>query len=128
MPHTSLLHCSLYSHRDVFLRELISNANDAIEKLRLTSLTDKSVYDGSHPLNITIKAVKNEDGKGGRIIISDTGIGMTPEELTTNLVSSYNNYCLVLLRAGCGSLGYTGQVRHIRIPRQGGELGQHWLW
>jgi heat shock protein beta len=78
---------SLYSHRDVFLRELISNANDAIEKLRLTALTDKTIYDGAHPLNITIRAVKDEDGKGGRIIIADTGIGMTPEELTNNLVT-----------------------------------------
>ncbi|KAF7332190.1 Heat shock protein [Mycena kentingensis (nom. inval.)] len=76
---------SLYSHRDIFLRELISNANDALEKLRLTALTDKSVWDGVEPLNITLKAVKNEDGKGGRFIISDTGIGMSPEELSTNL-------------------------------------------
>ncbi|KAF9534344.1 Hsp90 protein-domain-containing protein [Crepidotus variabilis] len=76
---------SLYSHQEIFLRELISNANDALEKLRLTALTDKSVWDGSDPLNITIKAVKDEDGKGGRLIISDTGIGMTPEELTANL-------------------------------------------
>jgi len=76
---------SLYSHREVFLRELISNANDALEKLRLTALTDKGVWDGVEPLNITIKAVKNENGPGGHIIISDTGIGMTPEELTNNL-------------------------------------------
>lgn len=75
---------SLYSHRDVFLRELISNANDALEKLRLTSLTDKEVLSGAEDLNITIKAFKDQDGHG-RIIIRDTGIGMTPEELTANL-------------------------------------------
>ncbi|CAK5262727.1 unnamed protein product [Mycena citricolor] len=75
---------SLYSHKEIFLRELISNANDAVEKLRLTSLKDKSLWDGSE-LNITIVAVKDEDGKGGRLIISDTGIGMTPAELSTNL-------------------------------------------
>ncbi|KAI0080893.1 cation-transporting ATPase [Panus rudis PR-1116 ss-1] len=75
---------SLYSHRDVFLRELISNANDALEKLRLTSLTDKQVLDGADQLNITIKAFKDEDGTG-RIVIADTGIGMTKEELTSNL-------------------------------------------
>ncbi|KAF8974761.1 Hsp90 protein-domain-containing protein [Flammula alnicola] len=72
-------------NREIFLRELLSNANDALEKLRLTALTDKSIWDGSDPLNITIKAVPDEDGKNGRLIISDTGIGMSPEELTTNL-------------------------------------------
>ncbi|KAG1892466.1 Hsp90 protein-domain-containing protein [Suillus subluteus] len=76
---------SLYSNRDVFLRELISNANDALEKLRLTALTEKSVWDGVSPLNLTIKAEKNPDGEGGRIIITDTGIGMNAAELTTNL-------------------------------------------
>ncbi|CCA70224.1 related to HSP82-Heat shock protein [Serendipita indica DSM 11827] len=76
---------SLYSHREVFLRELISNANDAIEKLRLTALKDKTVWDGVAPLNITLKLEKNEEGDGGRLIISDTGIGMSPKELTTNL-------------------------------------------
>lgn len=75
---------SLYSHQEIFIRELISNANDALEKLRITALTDNGVWNGD-PLNITIKAVKDEDGKGGRIIISDTGIGMSPEELKTNL-------------------------------------------
>ncbi|KAG1820201.1 Hsp90 protein-domain-containing protein [Suillus subaureus] len=76
---------SLYSNRDVFLRELISNANDALEKLRLTALTEKSMWDGVSPLNLTIKAEKNPDGEGGRIIITDTGIGMNAAELTTNL-------------------------------------------
>ncbi|KAA1466486.1 HSP90-domain-containing protein [Dentipellis sp. KUC8613] len=76
---------SLYSHRDVFLRELVSNANDALEKLRLTSLTNKEMWDGVSPLNITIQAVKDESGNGGRLVITDTGIGMTPEELSTNL-------------------------------------------
>ncbi|KAF9009082.1 Hsp90 protein-domain-containing protein [Cyathus striatus] len=71
---------------DIFLRELISNANDALEKLRLTALTDKTSWDGSSPLNITIKAVMNENGsKGGRLIISDTGIGMSKQELANNL-------------------------------------------
>lgn len=85
------------------MRELISNANDALEKLRLTALTDKGLYNVNDPMNITIKAVKDESGSGGRLIITgmtlpihtnvtervvDTGIGMTPEELSTNLVST----------------------------------------
>ncbi|KEP55374.1 cation-transporting ATPase [Rhizoctonia solani 123E] len=76
---------SLYSHKDVFLRELISNANDALEKLRLISLTDKSYQVPDSPLNITIKLVKNAEGSGGRVIITDTGIGMSADELAKNL-------------------------------------------
>ncbi|PVG03593.1 heat shock protein Hsp90, partial [Serendipita vermifera] len=76
---------SLYSHQEVFLRELISNANDAIEKLRLTALKDKTVWDGTTPLNITLVLQKDVEGDGGKLIISDTGIGMSPQELTSNL-------------------------------------------
>jgi hypothetical protein len=56
--------------RDIFLRELISNANDALEKLRLTSLTNKEVLEGAEHLNITIKVAKNEKGSGGRLVIT----------------------------------------------------------
>ncbi|KAF8631941.1 hypothetical protein AX15_002109 [Amanita polypyramis BW_CC] len=76
---------SLYSHKEIFLRELISNANDALEKLRLVSLTNKAAWNGNDPLNITINAIKDEDGKGGRIVITDTGIGMSADELKANL-------------------------------------------
>ena len=54
--------------RDVFLRELISNANDALEKLRLTSLTEPEALSGAESLNITIKSIKDDDGSGRLII------------------------------------------------------------
>lgn len=60
---------SSFKIREVFIRELISNANDAVEKFRLTALTNQDLWNGD-PLNITIKVEKEEDGKGGRLIIT----------------------------------------------------------
>ncbi|KAF8339008.1 uncharacterized protein EI90DRAFT_3279460, partial [Cantharellus anzutake] len=74
---------SLYSHRDVFLRELISNANDALEKLRITSL--KEGFHIENPMNISIKAVKEDQDGKSRLVVTDFGIGMSAEELATNL-------------------------------------------
>ena len=70
---------------DVFLRELISNANDALEKLRLTSLTEPQVLTGAESMNITIRAYKDEADGTTKLVLRDTGIGMTPDELTANL-------------------------------------------
>jgi len=72
---------SLYSNREVFLRELISNASDALEKLRLETLQGADVADKQLPLEITIEMDK--DNK--KITITDTGIGMTEKELVSNI-------------------------------------------
>jgi len=72
---------SLYTDREIFLRELISNAADALEKFRYENLTNKQVKDGDLPLEITIKP----DDKEHILTITDTGIGMTREELIENL-------------------------------------------
>ncbi|EGG04775.1 uncharacterized protein MELLADRAFT_88520 [Melampsora larici-populina 98AG31] len=71
----------LYHDRDVFLRELISNSGDALEKLRFASLTDSSVLDTAPALNISIMA----DKPSKRLIIRDSGVGMTKSELQKNL-------------------------------------------
>ncbi|XP_050304833.1 endoplasmin [Anthonomus grandis grandis] len=72
---------SLYRNKEIFLRELISNASDALDKIRLLSLTDKSVLDSTSELNIKIKADKDT----GMLHITDTGIGMTKQDLMNNL-------------------------------------------
>ncbi|SHO46308.1 molecular chaperone HtpG [Desulfopila aestuarii] len=72
---------SLYTERDVFIRELISNASDALEKYRHESLTADEPFDGHVPLEITIAL----DEKEHTITIADTGIGMNRSELEHNL-------------------------------------------
>ncbi|KAH9522857.1 hypothetical protein DERF_006413 [Dermatophagoides farinae] len=72
---------SLYRNKEIFLRELISNASDALDKIRLLSLTDKEVLAATDELSIRIKADK--DSK--LLHITDTGIGMTKDEMVANL-------------------------------------------
>ena len=72
---------SIYTNKEIFLRELISNASDAIDKLYYNSLTDKSLDVNKDELEIRI----NLDKEKRQIVISDNGIGMNKEELETNL-------------------------------------------
>eukprot|EP00250_Pteridium_aquilinum_P015381 c22553_g1_i1 orf=188-2623(+) len=72
---------SLYSHKEVFLRELVSNASDALDKLRFLSTTDPSLLGTDTELAIRIRA----DTDKKILIITDSGIGMTKEELIASL-------------------------------------------
>jgi len=72
---------SLYSNRDIFLRELISNSSDALDKIRFLSLTDKSALSANENLEIRIRAYPESQ----TLVISDSGVGMTKEELVKNL-------------------------------------------
>lgn len=72
---------SLYSNREIFLRELISNASDAIDKLRFESLDNPELLDGDGDLKISI----DFDDEAKTLSISDNGIGMTREEVIENL-------------------------------------------
>ena len=72
---------SIYTHKEIFLRELISNASDAIDKLCYISLTDDSVGMTRDDFKIDVKA----DKENTTLTISDNGIGMTADELESNL-------------------------------------------
>ncbi len=72
---------SIYTHKEIFLREIISNASDAMDKLAYQALTDQNVGLNRDDFRIDIKA----DKKYGILTISDNGIGMTKEEMETNL-------------------------------------------
>ncbi len=71
---------SMYQHREIFLRELISNAADALNKVRFEQIINKEI-DSSIPLEIKIEV----DEKERTLTVSDTGIGMTKQELIENL-------------------------------------------
>ena len=72
---------SLYSNPEIFLRELISNASDACDKLRFEALNDSSLY-GDQP-NLEVRVSFDKDAK--TITIADTGIGMSQQEAIDNL-------------------------------------------
>jgi molecular chaperone HtpG len=72
---------SLYSNKDIFLRELISNASDACDKLRFTAISDASLYEEDIELKVKISF----DKEARTITISDNGIGMTREEVIDHI-------------------------------------------
>ncbi|NKD85761.1 molecular chaperone HtpG [Haematospirillum jordaniae] len=72
---------SLYSQRDIFLRELISNASDACDKLRYEALTKPELIAENSPLTVRLQT----DRDAGTLVITDNGIGMSRDELITNL-------------------------------------------
>ncbi|KAK8950073.1 hypothetical protein KSP40_PGU020427 [Platanthera guangdongensis] len=94
---------SLYSHKEVFLRELVSNASDALDKLRFLSVTDPSLLTDGGELEIRIKP----DPDNGTITITDTGIGMTKEELID---------CL-------GTIAQSGTSKFLKALKENKDLG-----
>ncbi|KAJ8387359.1 hypothetical protein AAFF_G00157360 [Aldrovandia affinis] len=72
---------SLYKNKEIFLRELISNASDALDKIRLLSLTNEEALSGNEELTVKIKSDKERN----MLHITDTGVGMTKDDLVKNL-------------------------------------------
>jgi len=77
----SLIINTFYSNKDVFLRELISNASDALDKIRYASITDDTVLASEQEMRINIIP----DKANNTLTIEDTGIGMTRDDLVYNL-------------------------------------------
>lgn len=95
---------SLYTDKEIFLRELISNASDATEKLRHLQLTEKEVFDDGLDLKIAIQG----DEQAGTITIQDSGIGMTHDELVENL----------------GTIAHSGSKTFLQALEEGGEKNE----
>ena len=72
---------SLYSNKEIFLRELISNASDAADKLRFEALSDDSLYEGDGDLKVRVSF----DRDARTVTVRDNGVGMTREEIAANL-------------------------------------------
>ena len=95
---------SLYKDKEIFVRELISNASDALEKLRRTQLTEKNVLDENLELEINL----NTDESAKQLIIQDFGIGMTEEELIKNL----------------GTIAHSGSKEFLEALKNDGEKNE----
>src|SRR5215831_8367687 len=72
---------SLYSNKDIFLRELISNASDAIDRLRLETFVHPEIAEGDNPAQIQVSLDKDS----GTISIGDNGIGMSRDEVIEHI-------------------------------------------
>jgi len=92
---------SLYKDKEIFVRELISNASDALEKLRRVQLTEKNVCDDNLDLEINVST----DDSGNTLTIQDFGIGMNKEELVQNL----------------GTIAHSGSKEFIEALKSDGE-------
>jgi len=94
---------SLYTDRSIFIRELVSNAGDALDKIRYASLTDKDVLGEKADLDVRIRVDKDSR----TLSITDSGVGMTKEELTGNL----------------GTVARSGTAKFLESFASGGEGG-----
>ena len=97
---------SLYSNKDIFLRELVSNAADALDKVRFVSLTNSSALGDEEAAKLPFEIKISIDKENKRLVIRDTGIGMTKEDLIQNL----------------GTIARSGTAAFLEQMQKGGDL------
>lgn len=97
---------ALYSDREIFIRELVSNASDASEKLRMKQLSGEAIFQPERPLRIAIST----DEEAKTITISDAGIGMTEAEVVENLGTIAHSGTKKFLEAMKSSQGKTDLI------------------
>jgi molecular chaperone HtpG len=97
---------SLYSHREIFLRELISNASDACDRLRFAAISNSALLSDDPELGIRI----DSDAKAGTVTVTDNGIGMTREEAVTNLGTIARSGTAEFFRSLSGDQQQTSQL------------------
>ena len=113
----SLVVNSLYSNKEIFLRELISNSSDAIDKLKLRALTEDVLSEDETEQGIRILI----DQEAGTLTIEDDGIGMSKDELAENLGTLAHSGTTEFLKslkdkADAQLIGQFGQLSHLQLP------------
>jgi len=101
---------SLYTHKEIFLRELVSNSSDALNKIKFQLLTDSDVLDPEAGRRIDIRGDKNEN----TLTITDTGIGMSKEDLVERIGTV----------ASSGTVAFVEQMRESGKPIDAQMIGQ----
>lgn len=101
---------SLYTHQEIFLRELVSNASDALNKARFRKLTDENILSKDIPLEVHIEVDKD----AGLLSIEDAGIGMTREDLVDRIGTV----------ASSGTKAFLEQLKSQDKPLDGQMIGQ----
>ncbi|MDE2995723.1 MAG: molecular chaperone HtpG [Bacteroidota bacterium] len=101
---------SLYTHEEIFLRELISNASDALNKIRFRMLTDRDVVDTDAEQRIDIKINKNDN----TLVLTDTGVGMSKEDLLKRIGTV----------ASSGTLEFVQELKKQDGPMDASMIGQ----
>ena len=106
---------SLYQHKEVFMRELISNAADALDKYRYLALTKPDEYTADGTKDTPLEVRISFDAAAQTLTIRDTGVGMTHAELIENLgtvARSGTSKCLEALQDNADAVSQIGQVRY----------------